>query len=412
MKFDVFFSICQTPVAGSMPDEATMLRNFFEQVQAADELGYGCAWVAESHLSTEVQKQNRRPVVPHFQGEVGLNVDICQLAHQVFARTKRIEVGAAVMNIVCNGGPISAAERLAAFCALHGLNENEKRRLRIGFAAGRFEFMNRAYGVDHRDAVEEAAWPAYKGQMFREACHIFLHLLRGDVISSDDIPRTVLSRANFRNDEDWARVQAAYVEMNGGSSPQSIEFAPRWAFEQIKIVPQQWRRELLDLVLGSHDPGLQQELNQLMPLKVFNLSITSEKIIEATHKRLAEVFNKDGGPWQREYMPRTVMVFLNAEDGLTPEQQSAAAHAEAKNALGEYWNALEGTIDPAKVAGATENALVGNTQEVAAQLIERFHADDNLMLWFDFYNHDSERVVRNMQAFQTLVLPLSKEVNA
>jgi len=389
-----------------------MLRNFFEQVQAADELGYGCAWVAESHLSTEVQKQNRRPVVPHFQGEVGLNVDICQLAHQVFARTKRIEVGAAVMNIVCNGGPISAAERLAAFCALHGLNENEKRRLRIGFAAGRFEFMNRAYGVDHRDAVEEAAWPAYKGQMFREACHIFLHLLRGDVISSDDIPRTVLSRANFRNDEDWARVQAAYVEMNGGSSPQSIEFAPRWAFEQIKIVPQQWRRELLDLVLGSHDPGLQQELNQLMPLKVFNLSITSEKIIEATHKRLAEVFNKDGGPWQREYMPRTVMVFLNAEDGLTPEQQSAAAHAEAKNALGEYWNALEGTIDPAKVAGATENALVGNTQEVAAQLIERFHADDNLMLWFDFYNHDSERVVRNMQAFQTLVLPLSKEVNA
>ena len=83
MKFDVFFSICQTPVAGSMPDEATMLRNFFEQVQAADKLGYGCAWVAESHLSTEVQKQNRRPVVPHFQGEVGLNVDICQLAQQV-----------------------------------------------------------------------------------------------------------------------------------------------------------------------------------------------------------------------------------------------------------------------------------------------------------------------------------------
>ena len=301
--------------------------------------------------------------------------------------------------------------------------------MRIGFAAGRFEFMNRAYGVDHRDAVEEAAWPAYKGQMFREACHIFLHLLRGDVISSDDIPRTVLSRANFRSDEDWARVQAAYLELNkdgtngvGGSptsqnakvenAPQSIEFAPRWDFEQIKIVPQHWRRELLNLILGSHDPVLQNELNQLLPLKVFNLSITSASVIEDTHKRLADVFHKDGGPWKREYMPRTVMVFLNAEEGLTPDQQSTAAHAEAEKALGEYWNALEGTIDPAKVAGATENALVGNPEQVAEQLAGRFHDDDNLMLWFDFYNHDSKRVIRNMQAFQTLVIPRSTEVNA
>ncbi len=417
MKYDVFFSICQTPVAGHMPDEATMLRNFFDQVQAADELGYGCAWVAESHLSTEVQKLNRRPVVPHFQGEVGLNVDICQLAHQVFARTQNIEVGAAVMNIVCNGGPIAAAERLASFCALHGLDENESRRLRIGFAAGRFEFMNRAYGVDHRDAVEEAAWPAYKGQMFREACHIFLRLLRGDVMSSDDVPRSVLTRANFRSDEDWTRVQQAWLAMHADSNadeaaPESIEFAPRWAFEQIKIVPQDWRRELLDLILGSHDPQLQNELNQLLPLKVFNLSITAEEVIEATHQRMAEVFHADGGPWQRDYMPRTVMVFLNAEEGLTPEEQSAAAHREAAAALGEYWNALEGTIDLAKVAGATENALVGNPQEVAAQLVQRFHADDSLMLWFDFYNHDSPRVIRNMQAFQTQVIPLTEEVEA
>ena len=419
MKYDVFFSICQTPVAGHMPDEATMLRNFFDQVQVADELGFGCAWVAESHLSTEVQKQNRRPVVPHFQGEVGLNVDICQLAHQVFARTQKIEVGAAVMNIVCNGGPIAAAERLAAFCALHGLNDAEQRRLRIGFAAGRFEFMNRAYGVDHRDAVEEAAWPAYKGQMFREACHIFLRLLRGDVISADDIPRTVLTRANFRSDEDWARVQQAWLEVHGdggedqpsSAAPDSIEFAPRWDFEQIKTVPQDWRRELLDLILGSHDPKLQDELNQLLPMKVFNLSITAEEVIEATHQRMAQIYHADGGPWQRDYMPRTVFVFLNAEDGLTPEQQSAAAHAEAKAALSEYWNALEGTIDPAKVAGATENALVGNAEEIAAQITERFHPDDCLMLWFDFYNHDNARVIRNMQAFQNQVVPLTQKVN-
>ena len=38
MKYDVFFSISQTPVDGYMPDEVTMYKNFFEQLQLADEL--------------------------------------------------------------------------------------------------------------------------------------------------------------------------------------------------------------------------------------------------------------------------------------------------------------------------------------------------------------------------------------
>ena len=53
MDFDVFFSISQTPVGGVTPNEATMFSNFFEQVEAADALGYGTAWIAESHLSTD-----------------------------------------------------------------------------------------------------------------------------------------------------------------------------------------------------------------------------------------------------------------------------------------------------------------------------------------------------------------------
>lgn len=412
MQFDVFFSICQTPVAGHVPDEATMFRNFFDQVQAADRLGFGCAWIAESHLSTEEQKHNRRPVVPHFQGEVGLNVDITQMAHQVFAKTERIEVGAAVMNIVCNGGPIAAAERLAAFCALHGLDPQEKRRLRIGFSAGRFEFMNRAYGVDYRDAVEEAAWPAYKGQMFHEACEIFLRLLRGDVLDSTQTPEVRLDRSNFRSDEDWQAVQEAWVSLHGGAAPDVVPFAKRWTFESLRVIPQEWRRELLDLIVGSHDPKLQEQLNAILPVKVFNLSITSEEVIQKTHDRMAGTYHADGGSWKREYMPRTVMVFLNAEEGMSPEQQSAAAAVEADAALSEYWNALEGTLDPKKVAAATENALVGNPLEIAAQVQERFHPDDRLMLWFDFYNHDNARVLRNMAAFQQVVIPALQEARA
>src|SRR6266540_2147546 len=79
VEFDIFFSICQTEVDGYLPDERTMLANFFEQVELADRLGFGTAWVAESHLSTEVQKTNPGAVIPHFVGEIGLNTDILQL---------------------------------------------------------------------------------------------------------------------------------------------------------------------------------------------------------------------------------------------------------------------------------------------------------------------------------------------
>lgn len=413
MKFDIFFSISRTPVGGQMPSEAKMFRNFFDQVEAADELGFDVAWVAESHLSTEVQKRNRRPVVPHWQGEIGLNVDLPQLAHRVFARTRRIEVGSAVMNIVCNGGPIAAAERVAALCALHGCDPAETRRVHIGFSAGRFDFMNRAYGVDARDAVEAAAWPALKGKIFREAAMIFLRLLRGDIVQSLDSDATTLTRADFRQDDDWARVQTAWSELHGGAAPETLEIARRWEFEELKIVPEDWRRELCVPIVGSHDPQLQEELNQILPVQVFNLSITKPEVIEDTHQRMTRAYHASGGPWQRSYMPRTVFVFLNHEPGLDAAQRSSAARAEAEAALGEYWKALEGTIDPKKVTGAANNALIGNVEEVAAQIRDRFHPDDRLMLWFDFFNHDSERVIRNMQAFMQEVTPrVQAEVQA
>ncbi len=160
MRFDIFFSISQTPVEGHTPSEAEMFRSFFRQVQAADAAGYGTAWIAEAHLSTEVQQRHPSAVVPHWRGEIGLNTDVFQLAHRIFACTARIEVGAAVMNLLCNGGPVARAEQTAAFATLHGLDPAERRRLRLGFSAGRFEFMNRAYGILPPDPLEAAAWPA------------------------------------------------------------------------------------------------------------------------------------------------------------------------------------------------------------------------------------------------------------
>src|SRR5213075_3134339 len=185
MELDIFFSISQTEVDGVMPDERTMFANFFEQIELADRLGFGTGWVAESHLSTEVQKTNPGAVIPHFVGEIGLNTDILQLAHRVFSRTKQISIGSAILNILCNGGPIAHAERIKTFLALHGLAPDERRLLTIGFASGRFPFINVPYGIVPRDELERANWPMVKNKIFEEATEIFLRLLRGDVLSSD-----------------------------------------------------------------------------------------------------------------------------------------------------------------------------------------------------------------------------------
>lgn len=431
MRFDIFFSISQTPVDGHTPTEAEMFRGFFRQVEAADQQGFGVAWVAESHLSSEVQKRNRRPVIPHWQGEVGLNTNLPVLAAYVFARTKRIEVGAAVMNILTMGGPIAAAEKIASMLALHGVDPDERRRLHIGFSAGRFDFMNEATGVAPRDDVERAAWPVLKAATFAQATELFLRLLRGDTLCSDDLPPLRVAagdcwvRATCACGHGWdlpaqatprcARCGASPVpteprlwraiQAAAGGAPDAITFAPRWAFESLKIVPQAWRRELLQLVIGSHEPKMQVAANAICPVQVFNLSITPPAVIEATHARMAEVYHPDGGPWKRGYMPRTTFVFLSADPTLDRDTNRARATAKAHAALGAYWTALEGTLDPAKVSAATENALIGDPDDVADQIVARFHPDDRLMLWFDFFDHDVDGVIAAQQAFVDEVIP-------
>jgi alkanesulfonate monooxygenase SsuD/methylene tetrahydromethanopterin reductase-like flavin-dependent oxidoreductase (luciferase family) len=411
--FDIFFSISQTPdTSDYIPSENEMFSNFLDQVELADELGFGVGWVAQAHLSTEIQKKNSKPVVPHYPGEVGLCTDFFQIAQKMFSRTKRMDVGSAVLSILASGGPIAIAERVGSFIALHGMMEEEKRRLHIGFSAGRFEFMARPYGIVPRNKIEEAAWPALRGQIFAEASEIFLRLLNGEIISSGMIRDTILTRENFRSDEDWQKVQQASMEYNNSNElPEKIDIPHRYNFEEIKTIPQEWRRELLNLVLGSHDPKLQIEVNKWRPVQVFNLSITPPHVIEATHDRMGEYYHKDGGEWNRSMMPRTIMVFVNNEEGLTSEEQSIAAQKEGKAALSTYWSALEGTIDPAKVERASDNAVIGNVEEVAEQIRQRFHSSDRLMCWFDFFNHDSERVKRDMTAFMTKVVPIIEEEN-
>jgi hypothetical protein len=164
------------------------------------------------------------------------------------------------------------------------------------------------------------------------------------------------------------------------------------------------------LVAGTHDPKAQVFVNKYLPVRVFNLSITQPEVIDATHDRMRECFHAEGGEWKRSDMPRTSFVFLNDEEGLTSDEQRLAAQHEAEMSLSAYWNALEGTIDPTKVQNAAQNALIGNVEDVAQQLVERFHPQDRVMAWFDFFNHDSDRVCRNMRAYMEKVAPRVEEL--
>ena len=131
---------------------------------------------------------------------------------------------------------------------------------------------------------KKACLASLRGQIFMEAGDVFLRLLRGDVVNSEMTYSTVLTRGNFRSDEDWQKVQNAAVEFeNLESMPEEITIPKRYTFEDLRIIPRHFRRELLELVAGTHDPKAQVFLNTILPVKVFNLSITKPEIIDATH---------------------------------------------------------------------------------------------------------------------------------
>lgn len=400
MRFDIFFSICQTDVDGYMPDERTMFSNFFDQLHLADNLGFGTAWLAETHLSCELQKAHKFPVIPHFKGEIGLNTDILQMAHKIFGTTKNLNVGSAIRNILCNGGPMAHAEAVRTFLTIHGQDPQESRILDLGFASGRFEFSNRPYGIVPRNAVEEAAWPVMKGKIFLEAVEVFLRLLRGDTISSEDTQNLALTVKDFRTEDDWQRVLDAH-----GSKVDSIPIAKRWNFERTQIIPKETKLDNLRLTIGSHDPVSQDFANTILPCGVFNLSITPSAQIEKTHERMQGTFHKDGGQWTRQHMPRTVLIFPNDDADASEEEKNQRAEKAAQAAIANYWKAMAGTIDQEKVDNAVENALAGSPNKIIAQLKNDFHPDERLMLWFDFNNHNNEEVMRGMRIFMDQVAP-------
>jgi hypothetical protein len=103
-----------------------------------------------------------------------------------------------------------------------------------------------------------------------------------------------------------------------------------------------------------------------------------------------------------------VFVFVNGNPRLTEQSQREAATLRAREALSAYWTAMEGTVDAARLAKSESNALVGNPDDVASQISDRYHPDDRLMLWFDFFANDNAAVLQAMEDFWTYVVPRLK----
>ena len=403
-RFDLFCGFSQIEVEGYLPPEAELFNNLIRQIQLADELGFGTAWVGGAHFS--LIDQNKRPdaPLPHFQGEMSLNTDILPLSQHLFAKTKRIAIGSAIRNILTAGGPVAHAEAVRTALTWHQLSEHRHRRIELGYGAGRLDYANRAFGIHPRSYIEEMAWPLLRPLIFRQASEIFLRLLRGDAVSSQDIQPLVLIKSACNDPQLWSRLQ------NQRETPtETLEFPNFWNFDRLKIIPADTPLDALTLTLGSQDPQTQIEANQILPTRVFNLSITPPAIIEETHQRMKTFYHPADGPWKRGYMPRTVMVFVNNDRSLSPTSQSILAKERARNAIAAYQRAMFGTVDESKLSAGVSNTIAGNPQEVAISLVQRFHPEDRLMLWFDFNDHNTHRVEESMIAFTTHVQPLIEE---
>ena len=416
MIFDVFHSLGRVDSLPKPFTDQDVFREFFRQVKLAEQLEFSMIWVAESHFSSEVQKKNSYPVIPHYEGEVGLNTDSFQLATWIQNITSKIGFGTAITNIVGgNGGPIAVADRVRSL-AWHNLYVTEKpRSLAIGLASGRFPYINRPFGIVPQNELEKILWPTIQKYIFLEALEIFIRLSQNEILSSDEVTEWWIDLSTVSEDQ-WLRLEknrSSFGELELKITDKKILYKPRWQFEQLKLVPEIQNEDLhkhLRFVLGSHEPRARELGLKFTNLDIFNLSFTPPQEIEKTHADMARLIDSykndptvqiDLKPWQRSRMPRTVLVFI--------DKDSRQAKQRAEAAIETYRKAMAGTVQLPHTDELLSRALVGSPEEIIDQLHpdspHGFHQNDRLMLWFEFNQSDGDAIIRQMRLFAEKVMP-------
>jgi alkanesulfonate monooxygenase SsuD/methylene tetrahydromethanopterin reductase-like flavin-dependent oxidoreductase (luciferase family) len=404
MKFDVFHSIGRIDSVFPRLNDRQVFQQFFEQVSAAENLGYETIWVAESHFSSEVQKQNPDPVILNYQGEVGLNADSVQLAGMICERTERIGFGTAIMNIVGgNGGPIAAADRVRSL-AWHNSLRKMPRKLWIGVANGRFPFINRPFGIIPRSQVETALWSQYQALIFTEALEIFLRLLRGETMGSADVIKHKIGRSSFRDQAQFDIAREKLSSLGASLDDSGVEYVNRWAFEPLRLVPDMSASEIdenLRCVLGSSDPYARSVGLKFADLDIFNLSFTPPDALNKLHLEMLDRYKEAGRHWHRSRLPRTVLVFI--------DRDRRAAQEAASKCFDTYIEAMRGTVQLPPKEILMERALIGTPADIKQALSpddpHGFHNEDRLMLWFEFNEPENKKILHQMQLFAEEVAP-------
>lgn len=404
MKFDIFHSIGRIDSVYPRLTDRQVFQQFFEQVIAAEALGFETIWVAESHFSSEVQKQNSDPVIPNYQGEVGLNADSMQLAGMICERTERIGFGTAIMNIVGgNGGPIAAADRVRSL-AWHNSLRKTPRKLWIGVANGRFPYINRPFGITPRSQVEAALWSQYQGLIFTEALEVFLRLLRGETLSSTDITKHKIGRPSFRDQAQFNNACEKLRSLGTSLDETGVDYLNRWTFERLKLVPDMNAAEIdanLRCVLGSSDPYARSVGLKFADLDIFNLSFTPPDALNKLHLEMFDRYKEVGRQWHRSRLPRTVLVFI--------DRDRRAAQEAASKCFDTYIEAMRGTVQLPPKEFLMDRALIGTPADIKQALSpddpHGFHSEDRLMLWFEFNEPDNKKILRQMHLFAEEVAP-------
>ena len=79
------------------------------------------------------------------------------------------------------------------------------------------KFVNNAIVIDFGSTTTDFIC-IKNGEIVNKAFNDFTRLLNGEIVNSDVIRKTVLTRSNFRSDEDWQNVQKAVIERDSISN--------------------------------------------------------------------------------------------------------------------------------------------------------------------------------------------------
>ena len=166
MRFDLFYEVAVPPQLGL--GEAQAYAETLAQIELADRLGYGCAWLVEHHFLRGYSHASKPEL----------------LLAAAAARTRRIRLGHAIIPLPLHH-PVHVAERVATLDLLSG------GRLEVGVGRGFSPLECATFGVDmaaSREIVDESLDILLKSFARRPVTH---HGRRFRIESLDILPHVV-----------------------------------------------------------------------------------------------------------------------------------------------------------------------------------------------------------------------------